>query len=85
LIFGTEKCREISIVGSTNGELIGAIYAPEAIITVSGSSMGLFGSLIGKEVHLKSNPYSKVHYDEALARLDDLNYNLYYFAVGWDK
>jgi len=85
MIFGTEQCREISITGSTDRQLVGAVYAPEALITVSGPGMGLYGALVGREIHLQSNPYSKLHYDEALARMKDLNYNLYYYAVGWDK
>ena len=54
-----------------NGQFYGAIYAPEAAITLggAGASGEVFGSLIGKTVTMDGNG-TKIHYDEALAEIE---------------
>lgn len=68
IIFGTgNSMQTISLGGS--GSLYGAIYAPEAKITLKGVGTGgmVFGSVVGKEVELSGS--AAIHYDEALGAL----------------
>jgi type II secretory pathway pseudopilin PulG len=51
-----------------NGDLIGAVYAPDCRVQVSGNG-DVFGALVGDEVHIPGN--GDVHYDEALLNLED--------------
>jgi hypothetical protein len=51
---------------SSNSQIYGTIYAPNASITVN-SNFELFGALIAKKVWLDSN--SLVHFDEQLANI----------------
>ena len=66
LIYGTQTAANISISG--NGDLYGAIYAPEADISVTGNG-DIYGSLAGNTVTISGN--GDVHYDEALADIQD--------------
>jgi len=68
LLYGTvdpnnsaNKCTSVSIHG--NGDLYGAVYAPEADIQTSGNA-AVYGSLTGKSVKINGN--GGFHYDEAL-------------------
>ncbi len=71
LLYGTvdptdsaQKCTSISIHG--NGDFHGAVYAPDADISVVGNG-GVYGSLTGKSVSINGN--GGLHYDEALGNL----------------
>ena len=54
---------DVEITG--NGDLYGAVYAPNAKISPTGTSV-IYGSLIGREVYISGT--TDFHYDEALAR-----------------
>jgi hypothetical protein len=49
---------------NSNAQLYGTLYAPNSLIDID-SNFELFGSVVGRRVHLDSN--SRVHYDETLA------------------
>lgn len=83
LVFGGAAVDKVSITG--NSTVVGAIYAPAADFTLSGSSE-LFGAVVADSVKL--NGSSSIHYDEALSRVspqvDITEYPLrrYWVAVG---
>jgi Tfp pilus assembly protein PilX len=60
----TKKCTSVNIHG--NGNFYGAVYAPDADISVVGNG-GVYGSLTGKSVSINGN--GGLHYDEALGNL----------------
>jgi Tfp pilus assembly protein PilX len=64
-IYGLPNMTSITLSG--NSSFIGAIYAPEAVLTLNGggSSNNLMGAAIVKQVTL--NGHYDFHYDEALA------------------
>jgi len=62
----TKKCTSVSIHG--NGDLHGAIYAPDADIQASGNA-AVYGSLTGKSVKINGN--GGFHYDEALGDIGE--------------
>ena len=69
MIYGTSTCTEVNLGGA--GSLCGAIYAPNANITLHGmgnSNSDLWGSFVGKTVTLNGAKVS-THYDEALGKL----------------
>ena len=57
-----------TIFFDSNTELYGTVYAPRADITID-SNAQIFGAIAARTLELASNAF--VHYDEALARLDD--------------
>lgn len=66
IIYGLPDCTSIDIQGSNNGQFRGAIYAPNADITVrGGNNFTLFGSIIGNNVDI----FRRLYYDESLADL----------------
>jgi len=66
---------------SGNGDLYGAVYAPDSEIKVSGNG-DVYGSLIGDEVKITGN--GDVHYDEALASLSGVG-NPEYVMQSWQE
>ena len=50
----------------SNGRLFGTIYAPDAKVDIE-SNFEVYGAVVAEQVILSSN--SRVHYDEALARI----------------
>ncbi len=71
LLYGTvdpnnaaNKCTSVSIHG--NGDFHGAVYAPDADISVVGNG-GVYGALTGNTVSINGN--GGLHYDEALGNL----------------
>jgi len=66
IIFGTGTgSRDITFTGQA--DFYGAIYAPTAEMTISGQGE-LFGAFSGESVTMSGQ--AKIHYDEALGRLD---------------
>ncbi|MCX5715359.1 MAG: hypothetical protein NTV07_00505, partial [Candidatus Omnitrophica bacterium] len=61
VIYCTDDVHNVSFSG--NGNLCGAIYAPDAAITVSGNG-DVYGSLVGNSFTDTGN--GTIHYDEAL-------------------
>lgn len=49
---------------SNNGNLYGAIYAPDAAAMTVSDNAVIFGSVVGKTMNISNN--AKIHYDEAL-------------------
>ena len=66
LIYGTQTAANVLIGG--NGDLYGAVYAPEADITVTGNG-DIYGSIVGDTVDVPGN--GNIHYDESLADIQD--------------
>ncbi|MFB3816677.1 MAG: hypothetical protein ACE147_03335 [Candidatus Methylomirabilales bacterium] len=62
---GASTCTSVSIHG--NGSFVGAIYAPNADISLVGNA-ATYGSLSGNTVTITGN--GEFHYDEALGMLD---------------
>jgi len=60
-IYCTDAVTSVDVVG--NGEFFGTIYAPSAVIKISGNG-DVFGQLIGNEVKFNGN--GRVIYDEQL-------------------
>ena len=69
-IFGTESCKSVNIGGAAS--FCGALYAPEAEITLHGQgspNADLWGAFVGKKIDINGAQVS-VHYDEALGKGD---------------
>jgi hypothetical protein len=62
LYFGLPSNTLIGLSG--NSDLTGAIYAPEASVTLTGSA-GIFGAVMAHDTTMRGN--AAVHYDESLA------------------
>ena len=75
--FGLPKNTSLSIGG--NGQLAGAVYAPNADINLNGGG-NVYGSLMGKSLNVNGN--FSFHYDEALSRY----FVIYAFKIlSWDE
>jgi len=75
-IYGMPQCNNVKTAGNT--AFIGTIYAPEASVTLSGTS-GYYGSVVGNDVTMSTG--SGFHYDEALSgALRSL-----YIASSWNE
>jgi hypothetical protein len=64
VVFGGEGVDKVSITG--NATVVGAIHAPSADFTITGSSQ-LFGAVVADSVGISGS--SSIHYDEALSRV----------------
>ncbi|MDX9979267.1 MAG: hypothetical protein RBU25_04370, partial [Lentisphaeria bacterium] len=85
LVFGSNNVTSVEITG--NSRVMGAIHAPNATLTLSGSSH-LFGAAVVKSISEFSGSVA-IHYDEALGRLTSGGYTIaelplrrYWIAVG---
>ncbi len=61
IIYGTSTCSSVSISG--NGNLYGAIYAPNANASITGNG-NIYGSIVNSSMTDSGN--GSIHYDEAL-------------------
>ena len=80
MYFGLPSNRDIKIAG--NGALRGVIYAPDALLTLSGGGnnvLDFMGATITRAV--KVNGHYNFHYDEATARL----FNRGFVVTSWDE
>lgn len=64
-IYGTPTCDTIAVSG--NGDVVGLVYAPQALVRVNGNG-GVYGAVIANEYIGSGN--GKVHYDSNLANID---------------
>ncbi len=85
LIYGTDNMTtqpngDPGVEYNSNSDFFGLIYAPTADIDID-SNAGVFGAVFGKTVNLDSN--ARVHYDEALADLDDFETDLQ--VIAWQE
>jgi hypothetical protein len=72
-----------SVFNITGGSAVcAAVYAPEALITVSGGSE-FYGSLLGREYD--NGGGTNLHFDEALMRLIDEDFIVGIRIVGWNE
>jgi hypothetical protein len=65
LIFGTDNCGTVNIIGTTS--VYGALFAPEANVTLQTGSPKFFGAIIAKNLTIKNT--AQFHFDEALRSL----------------
>jgi len=66
---GSEATLEGSLTGST--QFYGAIYGPNAKITIAGNATEVYGSVVAKEVVVSGN--AQIHYDEKMSDLTDVS------------
>lgn len=84
LVFGSSQVTSVSVTGSA--QVAGAIHAPNATLSLSGSSH-IFGAVVAQSVTSFGGDVA-IHYDEALARLTrnytipELPLRRYWIAVG---
>lgn len=72
-----------SVFNITGGSAVcAAVYAPEAVMTVSGGSE-FYGSLIGKTYD--NGGGTNLHFDEALMRLTDEDFIVGFELIGWNE
>lgn len=68
LIYASNNCTDVKVHG--NGNFYGAVYAPNAAITITGSpTASMYGAATGKTVEVKGN--GAFHYDKALGRVGE--------------
>jgi hypothetical protein len=80
-LFGLPGCTDIKFHG--NGEFYGAIYAPNADLTLNGGGSGdqdFSGASVTKSVNF--NGHFRFHYDESLARME---MGKGYVVTSWDE
>jgi Tfp pilus assembly protein PilX len=66
----------------SNSQLYAMLFAPNAAVDID-SNFELFGSVVGKEVHLDS--WSRIHFDEALLNVTTNGGNPTWVPVCWRK
>ena len=64
-LFGTNSNTQLSLTNS--GSIYGAIFAPQADVTMQSNSPKLYGAIIAKSLNMKDS--SQLHFDEALRSL----------------
>jgi len=75
-IFGLPSCKTFSL----DNEFMGAVYAPEASVTINGSRQ-IYGSVVADAVRLTGG--ADVHFDEAL--LDPKSSNGGFIITSWTE
>jgi hypothetical protein len=72
-----------SVFNITGGSAVSAaVYAPEALITITGGSE-FYGSLLGREYD--NGGGTNLHFDEALMRLVDEDFIVGFKIIGWNE
>ena len=72
-----------SVFNITGGSAVSAaVYAPEALITITGGSE-FYGSLLGREYD--NGGGTNLHFDEALLRLVDEDFIVGFKIIGWNE
>jgi cytoskeletal protein CcmA (bactofilin family) len=77
VFYGLSSCTSVSVAG--NGSFVGAIYAPDADLTISGNG-NVYGAVVAKSVTLNGN--ANVHYDESLKNITG---SAGYLAASWQE
>ena len=78
-VYGTRNCDKVSLSGSS--ALRGAVYAPNAALTVTGSA-SIFGAAVAKTITMSGQAF---HYDKALKNLSTQFGTTSVKASGWKE
>jgi hypothetical protein len=78
----TQTVQLSEVTFESNSVIYGMFFAPNASVRID-SNFELYGSLVGREVHLDS--WARVHFDEALLDADVFGNDPYWAAVCWRK
>jgi len=84
MILGGPECEEVYLAGGS--DVTACVYAPEADVTITGTSAGIFGAVVGNNVTIWGNMVSSMHYDEALMGIESdwVFYKFKYYVHSWE-
>jgi len=82
-IYGTEETTDIQLQG--NAAFCGLVYAPQANVTIKGSTPVLYGAVVANSIDI--GPHGRIHYDEAIKDKTDFlpPWASIYRIVRWEE